>query len=221
MSLNPLLDFTGLPRFAEIRPEHISPAIAQLLSEARHTVAQLTAHVDSPSWENFVDPLTDATERLSRLGRGGASECGGEYPGTARCLQCQYRADFRILDRTGTEPGLLGQFKAIEASPDYAGYNAARQKIIQNDLRDFRLSGAELPEAQRQRYAAIQSRLAELSARFEQNVMDATDAFSLYLEDASELDGVPEDALALFAAAAQADEKPVTRSPCSSRFTSR
>ncbi|MBV8679778.1 MAG: oligopeptidase A, partial [Aquitalea sp.] len=66
MSQNPLLDFSGLPRFADIRPEHISPAIEQLLSEARHTVAQLTAHVDSPSWENFVDPLTDATERLSR-----------------------------------------------------------------------------------------------------------------------------------------------------------
>ncbi|PXX49586.1 MULTISPECIES: M3 family metallopeptidase [Aquitalea] len=208
MSQNPLLDFTGLPRFAEIRPEHISPAIAQLLSEARHTVAQLTAHVDSPSWENFVDPLTDATERLSRAwGVVGHLNAVVNTPE----LRDAYNANIAPISEFWTELGqnlaLLGQFKAIEASPAYAGYNAARQKIIQNDLRDFRLSGAELPEAQRQRYAAIQSRLAELSARFEQNVMDATDAFSLYLEDASELDGVPEDALALFAAAAQADEK--------------
>lgn len=208
MSQNPLLDFTGLPRFAEIRPEHISPAIEQLLAEARHTVAQLTAHVDSPNWENFVDPLTDATERLSRAwGMVGHLNAVVNTPE----LRDAYNANIAPISAFWTELGqnlaLLGQFKAVEASPAYAGYNAARQKIIQNDLRDFRLSGAELPEAQRQRYAAIQSRLAELSARFEQNVMDATDAFSLYLDDAAELDGVPEDALALFAAAAQADDK--------------
>lgn len=208
MSQNPLLDFTGLPRFAEIRPEHVSPAIEQLLAEARHTVAQLTAHADSPSWENVVDPLTDATERLSRAwGVVGHLNAVVNTPE----LRDAYNANIAPISAFWTELGqnldLLGQFKAIEASPAYAGYNAARQKIIQNDLRDFRLSGAELPEAQRQRYAAIQSKLAELSARFEQNVMDATDAFSLYLDDAAELDGVPEDALALFAAAAQADEK--------------
>ena len=208
MSQNPLLDFTGLPRFAEIRPEHVSPAIEQLLTEARHTVAQLTAHADSPSWEDFVDPLTDATERLSRAwGVVGHLNAVVNTPE----LRDAYNANIAPISAFWTELGqnldLLGQFKAIEASPAYAGYNAARQKIIQNDLRDFRLSGAELPEAQRQRYAAIQSKLAELSARFEQNVMDATDAFSLYLDDASELDGVPEDALALFAAAAQADEE--------------
>ena len=208
MSQNPLLDFTGLPRFAEIRPEHVSPAIEQLLTEARHTVAQLTAHADSPSWEDFVDPLTDATERLSRAwGVVGHLNAVVNTPE----LRDAYNANIAPISAFWTELGqnldLLGQFKAIEASPAYAGYNAARQKIIQNDLRDFRLSGAELPEAQRQRYAAIQSKLAELSARFEQNVMDATDAFSLYLDDASELDGVPEDALALFAAAAQADDK--------------
>ncbi|MBA4708077.1 M3 family metallopeptidase [Aquitalea aquatica] len=208
MSQNPLLDFTGLPRFAEIRPEHISPAIEQLLTEARHTVAQLSAHADSPSWEDFVDPLTDATERLSRAwGVVGHLNAVVNTPE----LRDAYNANIAPISAFWTELGqnldLLGQFKAIEASPAYAGYNAARQKIIQNDLRDFRLSGAELPEAQRQRYAAIQSKLAELSARFEQNVMDATDAFSLYLDDAAELDGVPEDALALFAAAAQADEK--------------
>jgi oligopeptidase A len=208
MSQNPLLDFTGLPRFAEIRPEHVSPAIEQLLAEARHTVAQLTAHADSPSWENVVDPLTDATERLSRAwGVVGHLNAVVNTPE----LRDAYNANIAPISAFWTELGqnldLLGQFKAIEASPAYAGYNAARQKIIQNDLRDFRLSGAELPEAQRQRYAAIQSKLAELSARFEQNVMDATDAFSLYLDDATELDGVPEDALALFAAAAAADEK--------------
>ena len=66
MNDNPLVDFAGLPRFADIRPEHITPAVEQLLAEARQTVAHLTAATDTPSWCNFIEPLTDATERLSR-----------------------------------------------------------------------------------------------------------------------------------------------------------
>ncbi|HJV06196.1 MAG TPA: M3 family metallopeptidase [Chromobacteriaceae bacterium] len=208
MNDNPLVDFAGLPRFADIRPEHITPAVEQLLAEARQTVTHLTAATDTPSWCNFIEPLTDATERLSRCwGVVGHLNAVVNTP----ALRDAYNANIPKISEFWTEMGqnlaLFNRFKALAAAPDYAGYNAARKKILDNDLRDFRLSGAELPEAQKARFAEIQSKLAELSARFEQNVMDATDAFSLYLDDKAALAGVPDDALELFAAAAAADDK--------------
>ncbi|OWY37689.1 oligopeptidase A [Xenophilus sp. AP218F] len=208
MSQNPLLDFSGLPRFAEIRPEHITPAIDQLLAEARAAVARLTASAAEPGWDSFVTPLTDATERLSRAwGVVGHLNAVMNTPE----LRDAYNANIPKLSEFWTEMGqnldLFARFKALAASAGYAGFSAARKKIVENDLRDFRLSGAELPQAQKERFAAIQTRLAELAAKFEQNVLDATDAFSLLIEDKAELAGVPEDSLALFAAAAEGDGK--------------
>ncbi|WP_019104211.1 M3 family metallopeptidase [Chromobacterium haemolyticum] len=208
MSQNPLLDFSGLTRFAEIKPEHISPAIDELLSAARAAVARLTAEQGAPSWESFVDPLTDATEHLSRAwGVVGHLNAVVNTPE----LREAYNANIPRISEFWTEMGqnldLYARFKALAASPEHDGYSAARKKIVSNDLRDFRLSGAELPQAEKERFAAIQTRLAELSAKFEQNVLDATDAFSLYIEDKAELSGVPEDSLELFAAAAAGDDK--------------
>ncbi|MDH0340317.1 M3 family metallopeptidase [Chromobacterium haemolyticum] len=208
MSQNPLLDFSGLTRFAEIKPEHISPAIDELLSAARAAVARLTAEQGAPSWESFVDPLTDATEHLSRAwGVVGHLNAVVNTPE----LREAYNANIPRISEFWTEMGqnleLYARFKALAASPEHDGYSVARKKIVSNDLRDFRLSGAELPQAEKERFAAIQTRLAELSAKFEQNVLDATDAFSLYIEDKAELSGVPEDSLELFAAAAAGDDK--------------
>ncbi|MCD5363873.1 M3 family metallopeptidase [Chromobacterium aquaticum] len=208
MSQNPLLDFSGLTRFAEIKPEHISPAIDELLSAARAAVKRLTAEQGAPSWESFVDPLTDATEHLGRAwGVVGHLNAVVNTPE----LREAYNANIPRISEFWTEMGqnleLYARFKALAASPEHADYSAARKKIVSNDLRDFRLSGAELPQAEKERFAAIQTRLAELSAKFEQNVLDATDAFSLYIEDKAELSGVPEDSLELFAAAAAGDDK--------------
>ncbi|UJB33504.1 M3 family metallopeptidase [Chromobacterium sp. Beijing] len=208
MSQNPLLDFSGLTRFAEIKPEHISPAIDELLSAARAAVARLTAEQGAPSWESFVDPLTDATEHLGRAwGVVGHLNAVVNTPE----LREAYNSNIPRISEFWTEMGqnleLFARFKALAASPEHAGYSAARKKIVSNDLRDFRLSGAELPQAEKERFAAIQTRLAELSAKFEQNVLDATDAFSLYIEDKAELSGVPADSLELFAAAAAGDDK--------------
>ncbi|WP_374424136.1 M3 family metallopeptidase [Chromobacterium sp.] len=208
MSQNPLLDFSGLTRFAEIKPEHISPAIDELLSAARAAVKRLTAEQGAPSWESFVDPLTDATEHLGRAwGVVGHLNAVVNTPE----LREAYNANIPRISEFWTEMGqnleLYARFKALAASPEHADYSAARKKIVSNDLRDFRLSGAELPQAEKERFAVIQTRLAELSAKFEQNVLDATDAFSLYIEDKAELSGVPEDSLELFAAAAAGDDK--------------
>ncbi|UTH75240.1 M3 family metallopeptidase [Chromobacterium sp. IIBBL 290-4] len=208
MSQNPLLDLSGLPRFAEIRPEHINPALDALLEEARAAVARLTAETGEPSWDDFVSPLTDATERLSRAW--GVVTHLNAVVNTPE-LREAYNSNIPRVSEFWTEMGqnlaLFARFKALAASAEHAAYGAARKKIIENDLRDFRLSGAELEAAAKERFAAIQMRLAELSAKFEQNVLDATDAFSLIIEDQAELAGVPEDSLALFAAAAEGDGK--------------
>jgi oligopeptidase A len=207
MSQNPLLDFSGLPRFAEITPAHITPAVEALLAEARTTVARLSADSAAPSWDNFVEPLTDATEKLSRAwGVVGHLNAVVNTPELREAYNANIPAVSAFWTELGQNLALFARFKALAEQPEYAGYNAAKKKIIANDLRDFRLSGAELPEAEKTRFAAIQTRLAELSAKFEQHVLDATDAFSLYLDDAAQLSGLPDDVVAMLAEMAKADE---------------
>jgi oligopeptidase A len=208
MNPNPLLDFSGLPRFAEITPAHIEPAIDALLADARAVVARLAADSGPASWGSIVEPLTDATEKLSRAW--GVVSHLNSVVNTPE-LRDAYNANLPKVSQFWTELGqnleLYARFKALKASPESAGFSAAQKKLLENDLRDFRLAGAELPEAERQRFAEVETRLAELAAKFEQNVLDATDSFSLYIDDKSELAGVPEDALELFASAAEADGK--------------
>lgn len=208
MSANPLLDFSGLPRFSEIKPEQVTPAVDQLLQEARATVARLGAGLSSPDWDNFVEPLCDATERLGRCwGIVGHLNAVMNTPQ----LRDVYNENIPKLSAFWSELGqnlaLFATFKKLKQHPDYSEYNAARKKIVENNLRDFKLSGAELPEALKPHFSGIESQLAELAARFEQNVLDATDAFALYLEDESALSGVPEDVRAMFAASARAEDR--------------
>ncbi|BAK78412.1 oligopeptidase A [Pseudogulbenkiania sp. NH8B] len=206
MSQNPLLDLSGLPRFAEITPAHITPAVEQLLADARATVARLTAQSAAPSWDNFVEPLTDATEKLSRTwGVVGHLNAVVNTPELREAYNANIPAVSAFWTELGQNLALFARFKALAEQPEYAGYNAAKKKIIANDLRDFRLSGAELPEAEKTRFAAIQTRLAELSAQFEQHVLDATDAFSLRVADKAELSGLPEDVIAMLAEMAKAE----------------
>jgi oligopeptidase A len=206
MTANPLLDFSGLPRFGEIKPEHVTPAVDALLEAARDTVARLTADDSAPDWDRFVEPLNDATERLSRCW-GGVSHLNAVVNSPE--IRDVYNANIPKLSAFWSELGqnlaLYARFKALGDQPAFAAYNAARKKIVENNLRDFKLSGAELPEAQKVRFAEVQSRLAELSARFEQNVLDATDAFSMYVDAAGELTGLPDDVLAMLAANAKLD----------------
>lgn len=106
----------------------------------------------------------------------------------------------------GQNLALFEKYKALVASPAYAQLSAPQQKVLQNELRDFRLSGAELPDSDKPRFTDIQLQLADLDARFEQNLLDATDAFAYYASEA-EIDGVPADVKAMYRAAAEADGK--------------
>ncbi|KAF1691607.1 M3 family metallopeptidase [Pseudoxanthomonas koreensis] len=202
---NPLLDFTGLPRFDEIRPDHIGPAIDALLAQAEAAV-KTAETVAPPTWDTFVTPLEDATERLWRAwGQVGHLQAVVNTPE----LREAYNANLPKVTRFGSALGqnlaLFAQYKALAASPEYAGYDATRRKVVENALRDFRLGGAELADDAKARFSAVQEELAALSAKFSQNVLDATDAFALYVDDEARLSGLPAEVVAAARAAAEKD----------------
>jgi oligopeptidase A len=206
--MNPLLDFSGLPRFAEIKPEHVAPAIEQLLDENRALITRLLAEDSLPTWDSFVRPMEDANERLGRawgpVGHLNAvmnsPELRDAYNSTLPKITAYYA-------ELGQNLALFQKFKALRNSAEFAGLSAARKKIIENELRDFRLGGAELPDDKKTRYLAVQERQSELSSRFSDNILDATNEYTLIIENRGELNGLPEDVLQTAREAAQAAEK--------------
>ncbi len=202
--MNPLLDFSGLPRYTEVRTEHVTLAVEQLLAESRALVARLLADTNAPTWDNFMQPLDDANERLSRawgqVGHLNAVMNSAE-------LREVYNANLPKVTQyyagLGQNLDLFNKVKAIRGGAEFAGLSAARQKIIENELRDFRLGGAELPEAQKARFMAIQEELSTLCSRFSDNLLDATNAYTWLVEDEAELSGIPADGRQVAAEAAE------------------
>jgi oligopeptidase A len=205
---NPLLDFTGLPRFDLIRPEHVTPAIERLIADARQVVERLEAPADKVSWDSFVVPLEEATERLGRAW--GVVNHLNHVMDTPE-LRAAYNENQPKVTEFWTELGqneaLFAKYKQLHASPDFVNLAPARKRIVENALRDFRLGGAELPEKQKERFAEIQEQQAALSTRFSENVLDATNDFKLLVTDEAELSGLPDDAKAAARAAAERDGK--------------
>ena len=204
---NPLLDFSGLPRFEAIRPEHVAPALDVLLAEAEAAVSA-AEQVQPVRWESFVAPLDDATERLWRAwGLVGHLQGVVNTPELREAYNSNLPRVTRFASALGQNLALYRQYQAMAASQEAAGFDEAQRKVLDNTLRDFRLGGAELaPEAQ-QRFAEIKEELSALSAKFSQNVLDATDAWSLIIEDEARLAGLPEDVKAAAHAAAEKDGK--------------
>ena len=205
---NPLLDFSGLPRFDAIRPEHIAPAIEILLAEAEAAVAHAET-VAPVTWASFVTPLEDATERLWRAwGQVVHLQAVADTPE----LREAYNANLPKVTRFGAALGqnlaLFAQYRVLAAAPEYAGYDASRRKVVEHALRDFRLGGAELGDADKPRFAAIQEELSALSATFSQNVLDATDAFSVHVDNEARLTGLPAEVVAAARSAAEKDGAP-------------
>ena len=194
--MNPLLDTSGLPHFPEIRPEHIAPAIEQLLAENRALITQLLNDSTPPTWQNFVAPMEDANERISRVwGPAGHLNAVLNSAGLREAYNNTLPKVTQYYAELGQNLALFEKFKALRDSPAFAALSVARKKIIENELRDFRLGGAELPDAQKARYLEIQERMAILSARFSDNLLDATNDYALHIENKEELSGLPDDVL--------------------------
>jgi len=202
---NPLLDFSGLPRFEAIRPEHVAPALDVLLAQAEAAVSA-AEQVQPVTWQTFVTPLDDATERLWRAW-GLVSHLQGvvNTPELREAYNSNLPRVTRFASALGQNLALFRQYQALAASAEAAHFDAAQRKVLDNTLRDFRLGGAELEPAAQQRFAAIKEELSALSAKFSQNVLDATDAWSLVVDDEARLAGVPDDVKAAARAAAQKD----------------
>ncbi|RPI48193.1 MAG: M3 family peptidase, partial [Betaproteobacteria bacterium] len=195
--MNPLLDCAGLPRFAEFKPEFVVPAIDSLLAECRTAVARVTAAETPVTWDDFVQPLIDANERL---GRAWGQTAHLNAVVSTPALRDAYNAALPKVTQYWTElsqnQALYERYKALARSAEYATLSAARRKIITNELRDFRLGGAELAPERKTRFREVRERLAELTSRFSDNLLDATDAFSHVETDPARLAGIPEDVLA-------------------------
>ena len=205
---NPLLDFSGLPRFAEIRPEHVAPAIDQLLAENRALIERLQSDGSTPTWDAFVVPMEDANERLSRAwGPVGHLNAVMNSPELREVYNATLPKITQYYAELGQNLALFEKFKALHGSAEFAGLSAARKKIIENELRDFRLGGAELPDDKKARYLQIQERLSELSSRFSDNLLDATNDYTLVVGNRDELSGLPDDVLQAAQEAAQAANK--------------
>ncbi|MBV8634299.1 MAG: M3 family metallopeptidase [Burkholderiaceae bacterium] len=205
---NPLLDFSGLTPFDAVKPEHVTPAIDTLLEENRAAVARLEAPETPATWDGFVEPLEDATERLGRAW--GVVSHLHSVTDTPE-LRAVYNENQPKLTEFWTELGqnlaLFGKYKALHDSAEFTALTPARKRIVDNAIRDFRLSGAELPEEKKERYAEIQEAQAALGTKFSENVLDATNDFGLFIEDEAELAGLPDDAKAAARAAAEKDGK--------------
>jgi oligopeptidase A len=192
---NPLLDTSGLPRYAEIQPGHVAPAVEVLLAEAQAALALATSD-DTPADYDALSAVLDvATERLSRAW-GAVRQLSAvvDTPELRAAYNESLPAVTEFLTRLGADPGLFAKFEAIASAPGSAALTPPRRRALDNALRDFVLGGAELQGAARERFVQIQEEHSALSQKFSENVLDATDAFSLHVTPEQML-GVPADVL--------------------------
>ncbi len=194
--MNPLLDFAGLPRFAEFKPESVTPALDQLLAENRAVVESLKNQDSPPEWENFIAPLDDGNERLRRAwGQVAHMNAVMNSPQLREVYNANLPRITQYFSELAQDQALYSRYKALRASDAFLRLTGAQQKVIDNELRDFRLGGAELPSAEKARFKQIIEKLAGLSSRFNDNVLDATNAFELIVADRQRLAGIPGDVL--------------------------
>ncbi|APR94450.1 oligopeptidase A [Pandoraea thiooxydans] len=191
---NPLLDFSDLPRFGSIRPEHITPAIDTLLAKARTAVERAADPATPGTWRDVVEALEDGTEGLGRAwGVINHLTAVADTPALRTAHGENLPRVTEFWSSLGQNLALYDKYKSIANGAEYAGLSAARKKILENELRGFRLGGAELPESEKPRFAAIQERQAALGKAFSDHVLDATNAFARYVENETELAGLPDD----------------------------
>ncbi|CDS54558.1 Oligopeptidase A [Polaromonas sp. CG9_12] len=200
---NPLLDFSDVPLFDQILPAHVGPAMDDLLAKAETALAQVTAADFAATWSGIAGVLDVATENLGRAW--GAVSHLNSVADTPE-LRAAYNAALpRVTEfwtRLGADERLYAKYKAINV----ASLNDEQRQAHKNAIRNFVLSGAELTGEAKERFALIQERQAELSQKFSENSLDATDAFAYYATD-DEIAGVPEDVLQTARAQAEAEGK--------------
>ncbi|HYQ71687.1 MAG TPA: M3 family metallopeptidase, partial [Gammaproteobacteria bacterium] len=203
---NPLLNLDGLAPYSRIKPEHVRPAIERLLAEGRSLVETLLAGQNRYTWDNLVEPLEAMEDRISRAWSP-VSHMNSVV--NSEAMRDAYNACLPLLSEYGTEmgqhEGLYRAYRQIADGEEYRHLDDAQRKVIDNALRDFRLSGIELDRTARDRFKAIMQELSSLTSRYSDNVLDATNAWYRQITDDSLLAGLPESARSL--ARQQADQR--------------
>jgi len=192
---NPLLVQASLPHFSEIKPEHVKPAVVQAIAKCKETIADVLANNQVFTWGNLVTPIDEVDDTLGKLWSP-VSHMNSVVNNDE--LRDAYESCLPLLSEYGTfvgqHQGLYEAYQQLANSDEYHILNVAQKKVIDNALRDFTLSGIALSGNDKKRYGEIATRLSELSSKFSNNVMDATQAFTVNISDESELSGLPESA---------------------------
>jgi len=206
--MNSLLDFSGLPRFTEFKPEFVAPAISQLLADVRAVTERVTGDESEPTWDTFVTPLDNAIERLRRAW-GQVAHLNAVMNSTQ--LREVYNETLPKVTQLFTElaqnESLFRRYKALRASAAFPALSEAQRKFVENELRDFRLGGADLAPGDKAEFGKNAQELAKLSSRFNDNVLDETNAFELLVTDKNDLAGLPGDAVEAARKAAKNENK--------------
>lgn len=201
---NPFLDFTGLPPFDQLRPEAVEPAITTLIQENRALLARLET-VQDPRWDNFVRPLEEADERLSRAwGLVGHLKAVVNSPEWVEAHDACLNEVTRYFGELSQNEALYQGYRSIREGLEFGQLSPARQRIVERELMHFRLGGAQLNAEDKKRFLEIQERLAELSSRFEQNLLDTMNHFTLSVTRAEALAGIPDEVVEAAAKRAEA-----------------
>ncbi|NDG86543.1 MAG: oligopeptidase A, partial [Gammaproteobacteria bacterium] len=192
---SPLLGVAPLPPFSKIKPSDVVPAITALLEESRASIDRLLQEGGQRTWETLIAPLEDIDDRLNR-----AWSPVSHLNAVANSDEMReaYNHCLPLLSEYATEVGqndrLFEAYRAIKEGSDFESFEPAQQKIIENSLRDFRLSGVDLPAEKKDRFKAIALELSNLGSTFQDHVLDATMGFHRHLEEESILAGIPEAA---------------------------
>ena len=191
---NPLLDFSDLPRFGLVHPGHVKPAVESLLAAGRELIARLTEEATPATWKDFAGALADGLEPIGRAwGIVVHLHSVNDVPAWREAYNEMLPEVSRFYAELGQNLKLFEKYKALRDSHEYAMLTREQKKVVDNEIRDFRLSGAELPEDQKPRFQAISEELSQLSAKFAENLLDATNAFAEVITDEARLAGLPDD----------------------------
>lgn len=191
---NPLLDFSNLPRFDLVQPGHVKPAVESLLAAGRELITRLTEEATPSTWKDFAGALADGLEPFGRAwGIVGHLHSVNDVPAWREAYNEMLPEVSRFYAELGQNLKLFEKYKALRDSREYATLTREQKKVVDNEIRDFRLSGAELPEDQKPRFQAISEELSQLSAKFAENLLDATNAFAEVITDEARLAGLPDD----------------------------